>query len=335
VVLWLLLPLRQPRAAAVIVILLMGVAGVAMIRSSPRPYIDDWYMMQAAAHALSHGQNIYTVRWSGPPGEASNLFVYLPGSAVLVWPFHALFGDVRYGILAALMATSLILSRVSSNTAAALVGCLVVLYPKAIFGLEQSWIDPFVLLAVCGAAYAVVRGRTGWAVVAFAVALTCKQTAWILVPLAFAWKEFGWRRTLMSVAVAAGLMAPWAVADPHAFYFGVISWLLHYPPRLDSLSVFATAFRRGLHPGVALTAVATVAAIGLAIWRAPGDAYGFLLGSAFVMAVFNLANKQAFFNEWQLAAGLTLAAVTFGTARNEPQGHARADGAEVVTSGSA
>jgi hypothetical protein len=41
VVLWLLLPLRQPRAAAVIVILLMGVAGVAMIRSSPRPYIDD------------------------------------------------------------------------------------------------------------------------------------------------------------------------------------------------------------------------------------------------------------------------------------------------------
>lgn len=334
-VLWLILPLRQPRAAAAMAVLLMGAAGVAMILSSPRPYIDDWYMLQAAAHALSHGQNIYTARWSGPPGEASNLFVYLPGSGVLVWPFHAAFGDVRYGILAALMATSYILISVSGNATAALVGCLVVLYPKAIFGLEQSWIDPLVLLAVCGAAYAVVRGRKGWAVVAFAVALTCKQTAWILVPLAFAWKEFGWRRTLMSVAAAVLFMLPWAVTDPHAFYFGVISWLLHYPPRLDSLSVFATAFKHGLHPGVGLTALATLVALGLAMWRAPRDAYGFLLGSAFVMAVFNLANKQAFFNEWQLAAGLALAAVTFGTARNEPQAHAREDREEIITSGPA
>jgi hypothetical protein len=330
VVVWLILPLRQPRAAAAMAVLLMGAAGVAMILSSPKPAIDVWYELQAAAHGLSHGQNIYTLKWSGPPGEVSNLFNYLPGSAVLVWPFHATFGDVRYGLLAALMATSLILVRVSGNGSAALAGCLVALYPKAMFGLEQSWIDPLVLLAVCGTAYAVLRGRKGWAVVAFAIALSCKQQAWILVPLAFAWKEFGWRRTLLSVSAAALFMLPWAVTDPRAFYYGVISSELHYPPRLDSLSVFATGFRHGLHPGVGLTALATLVALGLAMWRAPRDAYGFLLGSAFVMAVFNLANKQSFFNEWQLAAGLALAAVTFGTARNEPQGRGRQSGLSLM-----
>jgi hypothetical protein len=49
----------------------------------------------------------------------------------------------------------------------------------------------------------------------------------------------------------------------------------------------------------------------LVIWRLPRDAYGFLLGSAVVMAVFNLTNKQSFFNEWALAAGLALAALVF------------------------
>ena len=49
----------------------------------------------------------------------------------------------------------------------------------------------------------------------------------------------------------------------------------------------------------------------LVLWRLPRDAYGFLLGSAVIMAAFNLTNKQSFFNEWALAAGLALAALVF------------------------
>jgi len=312
---WLLAGLPFRRLATYGAIGVMLGAGVAMVVSSPRPAIDDWYMLQAAGRGLSHGHNIYTVRWtSGVSAEFSNGFAYLPGAALLVWPFHVLFGDVRYGVLAAMAVTAVVLARVRGRTSVVLLGAFVMLYPKAMFGLEQSWIDPLVLASVCVAAYAVVRGRYGWAVVAFALCLVCKQTAWLMLPLAFFWKDFGWRRTALAAGGAVAFTAPWVLAAPHAFYRGAVSYNLFLPARLDSLSLFSIALAHGWSPGLAPLVLATVGAMVLVLWRLPHDTYGFLLGSAVVMAVFNLANKQSFFNEWSLTAGLVLAALAFGPA---------------------
>ena len=316
VALWLVVGLPWRRVVAYGVIFVMAAAALSLVVSSPRPGIDVWFMLQAAGRGLSHGRDLYTLRWSsGQPAEQSNGFAYLPGAAVLLWPFQALFGDVRYGLMVAMTVTAGILVRAraltTSRSPAVLLGTLVVVSPSALFGLEQSWIDPLVLLAVCGAAYAVVRGRPGWAVLCLAVALTCKQQAWLLVPLALFWRGFGWRRTLAATALAAAAVAPWVVVDPRAFYQGAIAYNLHQPARVDSLSLFRTATLWGWHPTFADIAVATLAAMALALWRLPRDTYGFLLGSAAVMAVFNVANKQTFFNEWALAAGLVLAALVF------------------------
>jgi hypothetical protein len=312
---WLLAGLPLRRVAAYGAIGVMIAAGVAMVVSSPRPAIDDWYMLQAASRGLSHGHNIYTVRWtSGVNAEFSNGFAYFPGVALLVWPFHALFGDVRYGILAAMAITAVVLARVRGGSSAVLLGAFVLLYPKAMFGLEQSWIDPLVLMLLCVTAYAVVRGRHGWAVVTFAVCLVCKQTAWLVLPLALCWKDFGWRRAALSAGGAVAFTVPWVLAAPHAFYRGAVSYNLFLPARLDSLSLFTTALSHGWSPGLATLVVATVGAMAFVLWRLPHDTYGFLLGSAVVMAVFNLVNKQSFFNEWSLTAGLVLAALAFGPA---------------------
>ena len=107
-------------------------------------------------------------------------------------------------------------------------------------------------------------------------------------------------------------MLPWIVTAPHAFFSGVITYNLDLPARLDSLSLFTTAVRLGWSPGIGVVAAATLGALALVVWCVPRDTYGFLLGSAVVMAVFNLTNKQSFFNEWSLAAGLALAALVFG-----------------------
>jgi hypothetical protein len=293
----------------------MGLAGVLMIVSSPRPDIDDWYMSQAAAGALSHLQNIYTVHWSaGVPGEATNLYAYLPGSALFVWPFHVLLGDVRYGVLAALLATSAILIRSSVTPTASLLGCLVVLYPKALFGLEQSWVDPIVTLGLCGAALAAHRGRRNWAMAALILALVCKQQAWLALPLVFVWKEFGWRRAAVSALIAAALSSLWALSDLHAFVYDVFRYQLTLPPRPDSLSIYAFFLNNGWQPPLAVLVLAVVLGYGIALRWLPRNAYGFLLGSAIVECMFNIANKQSFFNEWQLAATLLLAAVAFAPA---------------------
>jgi len=312
VALWLVVGLPWGRVVSYAVIGLMSGAALCLVVSSPRPAIDVWFMLQAAGAGLTHHRDLYTLQWtSGQPFEQSNGFAYLPGAAVVLWPFQALAGDVRYGLLAAVVVTALLLVRVRARSHHVLVGTFVLLSPSALFGLEQSWIDPLVLLAVCATAYAVVRGRTGWAVAAFAAALACKQQAWLFVPLALGWRGFGWRRTWTSAALAGVFVAPWVITDPGAFYRGAIAYNLHLPPRADSLSLFRTAMLWGWQPAFGVIVAATLAAVALALWRLPRDTYGFLLGSASVMAVFNLSNKQTFFNEWALAAGLALAAMVF------------------------
>ena len=288
----------------------MPIAGVLMIVSSPRPDIDDWYMSQAAARALSHLQNIYTVHWS-VPGQSSNLYAYLPGSALFEWPFHVVLGDVRYGVLAALIATSVILIRRSTTPTASLLGCLVLLYPKALFGLELSWVDPIVTLGLCGAAYAAHHGRRNWAMAGLILALVCKQQAWLVLPLVFVWEHFGWRRAAISALIAAGFISLWALPNAHAFVYDVFRYQLKLPPRPDSLSIFAFFLNHGWQPPLALLALAVLLGYGIALRWLPRNAYGFLLGSAIIECMFNIANKQSFFNEWQLAATLLLAAVAF------------------------
>lgn len=309
---------RASRLAAFLVIGLIVWAGVATILASPSPQVDVWYLLQAAAHGLSHGANMYNLHWFAPPGEDSNAFPYLPGSAVLVWPFYLVFGDVRYGDLAALALTAVMVQRARGGRTGWLLACLVLLYPGVLFSVEQAWVDPLVILEVCAAAYACTRGRKFLAVLAFAAALVTKQQAWLLIPLAAVWEQFGWRRTTWAVAGATAFLLPWYIGAPAGFVHGALLYNLRLPALPDSLSLFATALLHGRHPAFALVAIITIAAIVVALWRGTRDTRGFLIGSAMVEAVFDLVNKLSHFNEWELAAGLALLALGFSPVQPSP-----------------
>ncbi len=294
----------------------MAWAGVAMILADQNPYIDVWYLLQAAAHGLSHGISMYNLHWFAPPGQDSNAFVYLPGCAVLLWPFYVFFGDVRYGELAALVLTSVILMRARPGRTGLILGCLVLLYPRVFMGIEQAWLEPLIILELGAAAYACSRGRKGLAVLAFAAALVTKQQVWLLVPLTAVWEQFGWRRTAQAVGGALAFLLPWYLVAPAGFVRGTLLYNLRLPADVNSLSLFTTAALHGWHPSFSLVGIVTVAAIVLAVWRGARDTQGFLVGAAMVEAVLNLVNKQSFFNEWELAAGLALLAVGFGHVDN-------------------
>jgi len=310
---WVILRLPRGRLIAYLTVGIMAEAGVAMILSSPRPSIDTWYMLQAAGHGLSHGHDIYTLKWtSGIPGELSNKFTYLPGSAVLLWPFHALFGDVRYGLLAAMVLTAVTLIRVSKGSDGALIACLFLLYPKFLFGLEQSWVDPLSLAALCLMGYTMMRDRRAWAVVAFAIALSCKQYNWLLIPFALLWKDFGWRRTMISAAAAGAFVLPWAIVNLHAFIDGAFTYNLDLPLRRDSLSLYTTIVLHGHNPGLWMTGTVLLLIMARALWRLPRTTFGFFLGSATIISAYALFNRLSFFDAWEFAGGLTLIAFVFG-----------------------
>jgi hypothetical protein len=316
---WSILALPRATWIAYSVVLIMLAAGITQIIASPSPAIDVWYMLQATTHALGHGQNIYTVPWtSGVPGELSSQYVYLPGATILLWPFHVIFGDVRYGLLAALVVTGIALIRASIPAAIPLTAALFILYPKVLFGLEQSWIDPLTLCALALMGLAMMRGRRGWAVVAFAAALSCKQYNWLIIPFAVLWKDFGLRRTAIATAAAIGLTLPWVIANPKAFVSGAFTYNLHLGSRLDSLSLYTTLVLHHHIPGLKLPAALIVVVFVVAIWRLPRTESGFFLGSAAVIGVYDLFNRLSFYDAWECAGGLTLFAVVFGRATSGP-----------------
>jgi hypothetical protein len=82
--------------------------------------------------------------------------------------------------------------------------------------------------------------------------------------------------------------------------------------------LYTTAILHGHDPGLWLTAVGIVAVIALCVWRLPRDIFGFFLGSASVIAVYDLLNKLSFYNAWALAGELALFAVVFGAATSRP-----------------
>jgi hypothetical protein len=84
---------------------------------------------------------------------------------------------------------------------------------------------------------------------------------------------------------------------------------LTLPPRRDSLSVFSTAIRAGHSLSFAVVPAGVLLVLLFALWKLPRTAAGFALGSAWLLAVFNLLNKQSFFNEWSFVLGLILLAV--------------------------
>jgi hypothetical protein len=286
------------------VLALAGLAGVAGIHATPRPTIDDWHILQGSARALLHLHNIYGQAW---PGSDGHLLPYLPGSVVLVTPFYLLVSDVRYGLLAAMLVAAVLVSRLGPGRrrpALAVLSGLIVVYPWALYLVEQSWPEPLLLALIAGMVWGSIRHRPMLAVVCFAAALATKQHVLILVPFAAVWPAFGLRRTVTSVLAAAVITAGWVLADPHQFVQGAISYNLKLPPRHDSLSLFTTAIRFGHTPSFAVVPLLLLVFLLLGLRMLPRTATGFTLGSAWLLGIFNLLNKQSFFNEWSLVIGL-------------------------------
>jgi hypothetical protein len=304
----LLLVFRQERLRwlAISVVLLAGAAGVAGIIASPRPPIDDWAILQGSAHALLHLRNSYAHAW---PGANGHILPYLPGAAIFVAPFYLALGDVRYGLLTALVVAAIAVAAVTKRaggSAGLVLACLVVMFPRFLYGIEQSWPEPLLIALLAGMVWAVEARRPTLAVVCLTAALATKQHVLILLPLAAIWPAFGWRRTLTAAGAAAVIVACWFAAGPRAFVHGAITYNLNLPPRPDSLSLFTSAMRAGPTPSFVLVPVVMLVVLAVALWKLPRTTPGFVLGSAWLLGMFNLVNKQSFFNEWSLVVGLVM-----------------------------
>jgi hypothetical protein len=292
-------------------------AGACMIVASPAPRIDVWHLLQVSSEGLARGRDMYRQQWAtsmaahqAAGGGLFDVYPYLPGTSVLLAPFRFATGDVRAGLLAALVLAAAAITGIARRSGCPVTALplLVILFPESMYALQQSWTEPLLIAALGGMVWAVLAGRPRLAVAFLAAALASKQHVALLLPVAAAWPAFGLRRAAAAGGIALCAVLPWVVASPHAFWHDAVRTNLDYPVLDDSLSLPGWLHHVGLDAGFTLTGVALCAAYSLA-WRARGSAAGFAAGAALVVVGLDLTNKQTFFNHYTLAMGLIVIAL--------------------------
>jgi hypothetical protein len=326
------------------IVLVAVVLGVVVIRATPRPAIDVWHFEQLGAFAIAHGidpylsayPNIYgpaTANYSAAVLSPDRAYVlgnpYPPLTLLLAVPAALLEADVRWTMLAAVVLSAWAIRRLGKgSTVAELAAVLLLVQPRALFVLEQSWTEPTVLAATLLVLLAVAswsdRSGTGaegeprtrgWiaAGLAGALALSSKQyAALVLLPVLFAAPSRGrWKAALVAIGGALAIAAPFAIWDLSAFVRSVVAFQIDQPFRNDALSWPALVVAKGgpilpVWPAFVLAAAYTVVAIrrGLDLGEAP------IVGAA-AWLVLVLFNKQAFCNYYWLAVGLLCSAAAW------------------------
>jgi hypothetical protein len=301
----------------------------ASIRLDPAPRIDVWYILQGAADGLRHGENLYDMVLVGPPGRMA-AFTYLPGTAVLLAPGRWLAGDVRWALVIVTLCTAagfvaftagrtgtvfapgqVITHGDPAGRSARVAAALLLLLPGTLTQVEQAWTEPLLLGCLTGAMLALTRGRGRWAVLGVALALASKQHVVLLLPVLAAWPRFGVRRALAAAVTAGVLVLPWFVTAPASMWHDTVRLLVDFPPlRFADTAYIAVLNEFGVRLPFWLTGaavLATVTAATVAVHRRDPDPALVLRWCALVLFVANLVNKQAFYNQYWLVAGLVLA----------------------------
>ncbi|MFQ6170564.1 hypothetical protein ACK8HX_03065 [Oryzobacter sp. R7] len=315
------LPGRRRAAAAFgAAVVTHVVLAVVTILGDRAPRIDVWVILQQGADALARGESFYTQVWTGSPG-VKDIFSYLPWMGVLTAPGRWVAGDVRWAILAwslVLFAGIWALTRGNTERAAAVVAVLV-LAPGTLTQVDQAWTEPVLVALLVWWAVLVRRGHAWWAVVPLALACASKQHLVLLAPVLLVWRPFGWRRTLAAGALAGALMVPWVVADAAAFVEDTVVTLVGFHPIRFANTWYLYALNvHGVELPFAVTGAAMVGVVAVAawfVWRRTPDVGELLRWLALVLAVANLVNKQAFYNQFWLVAALVAASVAADAAR--------------------
>jgi hypothetical protein len=317
--LW-LVPRRAVRTGAVaLAAMCLVLTTWISVRYDPAPRIDVWYSLDQATRGLLELRNPYQQTWTGSPG-VQDAFTYLPMTAVLLAPFEWVLGDVRWGLLVALLASGWFLSRLGARWSPASVdprgaALLLWLTPGQLAQTEQTWTEPLLLCLLLGALWLLSTGRSAAAVGALALALAAKQHMVLLLPTLAVWRPFGWRRVAAAVVGAGLLCLPWFLWSPADFVRDAVTLLMEFPPLRLTNNFYISAYRAGWTPPFWLTGLIVLAVLvgsALAVRAEQPPLSRLALWWAVVTLTINLVNKQAFYNQFWFVGSLLL--LSLGTA---------------------
>ena len=296
----------------------------------PHPTIDVWQLQQYAVDFLLQGKNPYTtpvddIYAGGIAFGYQKYYAYAPLNLLLSIPAKVIFGDYRFGLIAAL-AASLILFRESgrrlgvSSFRIDFLTMAALLHPRLERLMIYGWLEPYLVLLLSLFVYLYVTGRRGTlpTVVLFAMPLLKQYFA---VPILLYLLIMRPRVRSVLIAGAAGVLAlsPLLLWNFQATVRnGLLFFVQNLGFRPDSLSVAAGIYAYGgYQPGVKTALFAQLAAGLLAAWwlrRQDNRLGSFLVASALSLFASFLVAPQSFINYYFFVGVLVL----FASLTNSP-----------------
>lgn len=320
-----------------------------VIRASPQPFIDVWTSSVAAVDHILAGRNPYTQQYVDIYAGAYNYKPGMPyGPSFLLWStlWAKLFGgqhDVRVGLFISEVLLSVGLGAITWRRTKdlALGGAIALVWatnPIGLFVLEQSWVDPLLMVALVGCVLALQERRLALAGVALGFAFAVKTYAIVAVGLIALWvlKAEGFkgaRRFIIGAAASAGaFILPFLVMDASAFWNSMFGLWADQAPRADALTLVALRGEleglggqgneplRALYGPFNLLTLALAAASAAWVYLRAGSSLARLSwGLATVHVWFFLFARQAFCNYYYYALVFVVLAVACCPRRPEPE----------------
>ena len=304
--------------------------------ASPTPGIDVYYFQLQAAQALLTGWNPYEFTFVNIYGTGTELY---PTGAALSYPYPPmsfafalvghLLGDVRWSLIACHFAAAGLLCATARQRGlpisdAIVFGGLFLYLPYGPFVSEQAWTDPTVALSLGLMSLFLARRQPTAALWAAGLAIACKQTMVLLLPLLWAlWQRLRRAHLLPLFTIAAVSYGAFLLWNAGALWNDVVTFHLLTPFRVRALtySAYVNYLTDSPLPTwlglVALVGGVTVAVIGLRPHSAaatPCDGarvWRFFAGLCFAYLLTALFSKHAFMNYYYVVYFALVAALVW------------------------
>lgn len=322
-----LLSRRARRCIFFVIVGITTMAGAWAIAGLPDPNIDVYNFLSEGAWGLLQGRNPYAMEFtpvSKPVGPGyidlayHYVYSYLPGTLLLTLP-SVLLGDVRWVMLAAVLASAFLLRSLSRRLevpepVADSVAIAFLTYPGLLCVVQNAWPEPLIVCLWLAALWTVVSARPSWAVGLSGLFLAIKQyNPPLAIPLLGAGIKR--RQIIASLLIPASLCAVFIAWGPRDFLWDAFLYQVQVPARPDALSLSAYLLHTVDLPlpgwvGLAVPAIALGYAF-RAVLKRQGLAQSLRLTAGFYLSLF-LFNKFAFANYYFLLQSILVATIAAG-----------------------
>ena len=300
-------------------LILLGILGrILILIASPAPKIDVYDMLKYGPTYFLKGKNPYSEMYPQRyQGVVPNYYTYFPLSLPIFLPADFLFRDPRVTYLVSDLVVAFLLfkildkARTKLGYSKYLLPLIFFYHPSGSFILEQSWMEPLILMILVVFVYMEIflKNLRRFSFLMLGLFLGVKQSMLILLPFFVFFSQVRKSTIFKSLALVFISVLPFLIWSYRDFYNDTVKFFIVLPPRYDSLvlnSFTHDIFGKDLPKQ--LMYLLWLIVFGISFTKKFTTWSKFITVLSFLLFGFYIFNKQAFIHYYYFVSGLFLLA---------------------------